>query len=267
MEPTHLHYFPLTAPYALALLVAFAFLVALIELHILVRAYETMGVHPRYVSALLLFSLLGGAVNFPVAQLPTEETVTDQRVVDFYGVQYVVPVVRHWPGTVIAVNLGGAVIPTLLSIYLLIRNRLLVRGVIGIALVAIVVHHLAYPVRGVGIATPTLVPPLVAAVVALLLGWRSAAPLAYAAGSMGTLVGADLMNLGAIRGLGAPVASIGGAGTFDGIFLSGVLAGLLTWSPPQGRVGSSGTPEAGPQTKHHVQRDDRPGDSPNDGTV
>jgi uncharacterized membrane protein len=44
---------------------------------------------------------------------------------------------------------------------------------------------------------------------------------------LGTLIGADLMNLGSIQGLHAPVLSIGGAGTFDGVFLTGILAVLL----------------------------------------
>ena len=39
--------------------------------------------------------------------------------------------------------------------------------------------------------------------------------------------GADLLNLDKIQGLGAPIASIGGAGTFDGVFLTGILAALL----------------------------------------
>ena len=60
-----------------------------------------------------------------------------------------------------------------------------------------------------------------------MLSWRRAAPLAYIAGSLGTLIGADLLNLGKVRGLGAPVASIGGAGTFDGVFLVGIVAVLL----------------------------------------
>jgi uncharacterized membrane protein len=60
------------------------------------------------------------------------------------------------------------------------------------------------------------------------LGRRNAPPLAYVAGSLGTLIGADLLNLGLIQGLGAPVASIGGAGTFDGIFITGILAVLLS---------------------------------------
>jgi hypothetical protein len=68
---------------------------------------------------------------------------------------------------------------------------------------------------------------LVTAIVAVILSREDSAPLAYIAGSLGTLIGADLANLSKVRGLGAPVASIGGAGTFDGIFLTGILAVLL----------------------------------------
>ena len=69
-------------------------------------------------------------------------------------------------------------------------------------------------------------------IVALLLSREYAPPLAYIGGSMGTLIGADLFNLDRIGGLGAPVASIGGAGTFDGIFLTGILAVLLAGIVP-----------------------------------
>ena len=61
----------------------------------------------------------------------------------------------------------------------------------------------------------------------MILSREDSAPLAYIAGSLGTLIGADLTNLDKVRGLGAPIASIGGAGTFDGIFLTGILAVLL----------------------------------------
>ena len=90
-----------------------------------------------------------------------------------------------------------------------------------------VCHWLARPVPGLGIALPVFVPPLTTAAVALILSRRKAPPIAYIGGSIGCLVGADLLNLGKVQGLGAPVASIGGAGTFDGIFLTGVLAVLL----------------------------------------
>jgi uncharacterized membrane protein len=82
-------------------------------------------------------------------------------------------------------------------------------------------------VPGVGIALPVLVPAVTTAIVALLLSRQRAAPLAYISGSIGTLIGADLLNLDKLQGLGAPIASIGGAGTFDGIFLTGILAVLI----------------------------------------
>jgi uncharacterized membrane protein len=105
----------------------------------------------------------------------------------------------------------------------------------------VVCHILAEPVPGLGIALPVFVPPVSAAIVALLLSRRYAASLAYIGGSLGTLIGADLLNLDKVQGLGAPVASIGGAGTFDGIFLTGILAVLLAsiFSPPvRARVGA-----------------------------
>jgi uncharacterized membrane protein len=68
---------------------------------------------------------------------------------------------------------------------------------------------------------------VVAALSALAISEPVAPALAYVSGVLGTLIGADLLNLPRIRRLGAPVASIGGAGTFDGIFLSGLLAVLI----------------------------------------
>ena len=175
---------------------------------------------------LLVGSLLGSIFNIPVAQLPPEQVMSD-RVVDFFGMHYAVPVVVNWPGTVIAVNVGGAVIPTLMSIYLLVRHQLWVKGLIATAVVAVVIHWLADPVPGIGIAVPIFVPAVITAIVAVILSREHAAPLAYIAGGLGTLIGADITNLDKVQGLGAPVASIGGAGTFDGIFLTGILAVLL----------------------------------------
>ena len=221
-----MHYLPFTLPFFMALVFLFAFLIVLIEIGILKYAYEQLGVSSRYMFVLLFLSIFGSYVNIPVATLPAEQVYSGQ-VVTFFGMRYVVPMVIGSPRTVIAVNLGGAVIPICLSLYLIIKNKIYGKSLLAVAIVSIVVHSLAHPVPGVGIAEPTFVPPLVTAVVVLLLSRRQAAPLAYVAGSLGTLIGADLLNLDKIRGLGAPIASIGGAGTFDGIFMTAVLAVLL----------------------------------------
>jgi uncharacterized membrane protein len=133
----------------------------------------------------------------------------------------------------------GAVIPIAISIYLLARNTLWIRGLAATAVVALVCHRIATLVPGLGIAMPSFAPPLVTTVAALLISPANAPAVAYISGSLGTLIGADLMNLGRIQGLGAPIVSIGGAGTFDGIFITGIVSVLLA-SSIAGRLAGSG---------------------------
>jgi uncharacterized membrane protein len=220
------HYFPISLTFVMIFLLLVVALVILIELRVLEYAYEKVGIRRRYAFLLLFLSLVGSYFNIPVYQLPPEP-MTSSSYVDFFGMRYIVPIIRDAPGTIIAVNVGGAVIPFLLSLYLIIRNKLYAKGLLAVAIIAGVVHLLASPVRGVGIAEPVFVPSAVAAPVAIFLSRARAPALAYVGGSLGTLIGADLWNLGKLQGLGAPIASIGGAGTFDGIFLTGILAVLL----------------------------------------
>jgi uncharacterized membrane protein len=221
-----LHYLPLTPGFFSILVGILAIVFVLLELGALRYAYLSLGVSSGTAMWLLIGSLVGSYFNLPVAELPPQHVMSNQ-VVDFFGMRYAVPVVVNWPGTVIAVNIGGAVIPTVMSLYLLTKHQLWTKGLVAIAAVALVLHWLANPVPGIGIAVPVFVPAVTTAIVAVLLSRDHAAPLAYIAGSMGTLIGADLTNLDKVSGLGAPVASIGGAGTFDGIFLTGILAVLL----------------------------------------
>jgi uncharacterized membrane protein len=231
MQMGQYHYLPLAPGF-------FAILVGIFVIVLVLRsvrfAYESLGISSGTAMWLLFGSLIGSIFNIPVAELPPERVMSDQ-VINFFGMSYQVPVVSDLAGTVIAVNVGGAVIPTLMSIYLLVKRDLWTKGLIATAIVAFVLHMLADPVPGLGIAVPVFVPVIATAAVALLLTRRDAAPLAYIAGSLGTLIGADLSNLDKVRGLGAPVASIGGAGTFDGIFLTGILAVILAGLFPHPR--------------------------------
>jgi len=226
MQASQMQYLPLSPAFFSILIAIFIALWLLLQLGALHYAYTRIGISARAALLLLAGSLIGSYINIPLVELPAQ-AVMSGREVDFFGMRYVVPVVVQWPSTILAVNVGGALIPTVLSLYLLAKNELWVSGLIAIAIVAVVIHMLAQPVPGVGIAVPVFVPLLVTAVVALLLSRDHAAPLAYIAGSLGTLIGADLLNVGRIQGLGAPVASFGGAGTFDGIFLTGILAVLI----------------------------------------
>jgi uncharacterized membrane protein len=218
-----LHYFPVAAPALLALTILFAVVAGFVAARVVNFASASMGLAPHTMMSLLLLSLLGSYINIPIAHLHPHRIAT-AAIVTYFGVPYVIPLARAGPAPILAINVGGAVIPTLLSLYLMARNHLLSLSVWGIAVVAIACYTLAKPEPGLGIAEPIFVPTLVTALVALTLSRRYAGPLAYICGSLGTLIGADLMNLGKVPGLGAPVASIGGAGTFDGIFVIGLLS-------------------------------------------
>ncbi len=222
----HIHYFPVSAPLAALFAVLLVGLVILIQIGLLRRAYSALGLNPLVVTLALFGSLLGSYINLPLVRLP-EQRIVSHAVIEFMGMPFLAPVAVDWPGTVLAINVGGAVIPILLSFYLLARYRLWGSGLVAIVIVAFFVHRMATPIPGVGISVPIVAPPLLAAFAGLVLSRRYAAPLAYIGGCIGVLVGADLLNLGALRTLGAPVASIGGAGTFDGVFLTGVIAVLL----------------------------------------
>ncbi len=223
---SQMHYLPLPPGLFSVLVILVVGLVILIQLRILRYAYMRLGVGPGVALLLLFGSLLGSYFNIPVTVLPGA-SIRSGQIVDFFGMRYVVPVVNSWPGTVLAVNVGGAVIPALMSTYLVLRYQLWLKAAIATAVIALVIHSMAEPVPGVGIAVPVFAPVLTTAILAFVLSREYAAPLAYIGGSMGTLIGADLMNLDKISGLGAPVASIGGAGTFDGIFITGILAVLI----------------------------------------
>ena len=219
-------YAPFTLLLLLLLVALLAMVVVLVEMRVLAYAYRKVGVRPRYAFAVMLLSLLGSHVNIPLSSVPGQRVLRPHEI-SMFGRTYIVPDAVETGATVVALNVGGALIPILVSIYLVARTRLYGRMAIGVAIVAAVVHSLAQIVPGMGIAVPMFIPPLVAAGVGLLLAFRRAPPVAYVSGSMGTLVGADLLNLDRIAQLGAPIVSIGGAGTFDGVFLTGIIAGLL----------------------------------------
>ena len=226
MHSLGIHYYPLTLPFLLILLGVLVTLTFLAVLRVLQFAYAQLGIAPRYFFTWLFLSLAGSYINLPILRLSPEQ-MTRFNEVPFYGVPYVIPSVETSPGPILAINVGGAIIPILMSLFLIVKNDLYRKAAWGVAIVSLACYLLAEPVAGVGIAIPVFYPPIIAAIVALSLSRRYAAPLAYACGSLGTLIGADLMNLGRMRGLGAPVMSIGGAGTFDGIFVVALIAVLL----------------------------------------
>ena len=210
----------------LLLLFVFATGVSFLYLGVFALALDKLGLSAR--SAMLLFAamLFGSAINLPLLRIDARAPPDAERSM-LSGLLPGRPI-PFTGKTIIAVNLGGALIPAGFSLYLTASNRLSAPDLlIAVTIVATVCYLASRPVPGVGIGMPMFVAPVTAALTAVLLEPSASAPLAYVCGTLGVLIGADLLHMRDIREVGAPVASIGGAGTFDGIFLTGVLAVLL----------------------------------------
>lgn len=218
--------------YAVIFFLALALVFGLLELGAINYAFHALGLPPHAAFWALIISLLGSYINIPVSRIEDAGDPSASDVVRYFGMRYRVPGhLATGRSTVVAINLGGAIVPLCICAWILAANpAVFLQATLGTGIVTLLVHRSARPIAGVGIATPILIPPIVAALVGMLLSGGAphhADAIAYTSGVLGTLIGADLMNLGRLRELGAPVASIGGAGTFDGIFLTGIVAVLL----------------------------------------
>ncbi|BAC08681.1 DUF1614 domain-containing protein [Thermosynechococcus vestitus] len=221
-------YLPVTALLFVLLLLSLPFLWLAIAFDAVQLAVAKLGFSPTAASVLLLMVILGSTINIPlyervstVAIVPDFEELWLSR---FWGI----PLRKIQQKTIVALNVGGGLIPTVLALYQFTRVSPL--GILLVTLiVAVVSYYSAQVVPGIGIQMNALVAPLTAAMAAILIsGGIAAAPIAFAGGVLGTLIGADLLHLREIERMSAGVLSIGGAGVFDGIALCGLFALLLT---------------------------------------
>jgi uncharacterized membrane protein len=210
------------------LFVVAVFLVTVVQIGILQVAFSRLGLSADSATLLLMLTLFGSMLNLPLFTVRTDPVEQEKRLHDIP--RMLLKRIRVIPGrTIIAVNVGGCVVPLAFSLYLFNHSQPDVLHVVAaVAAVAMVAYGISFSVPKVGIAMPILIAPVAAAMVALTLDPEQAPALAYIGGTLGVLIGADILRLKDIGKLGEPVASIGGAGTFDGIFVTGMVAVLLT---------------------------------------
>ncbi len=218
----------ISTPVALSFFIFLIILLFFLPL-VLSEAFQLLGFSFKTTVALFIFTLFGSLVNIPIHTIRTREKVKVTRIRSIFNFIYTQPEEEYRiKRTTIAMNLGGAIIPLLLCLYLLISYPYLwLQYLIGVAAVTFLSYTIARPVPGVGITLPIFVPPITAAIVAILIPGRPDTAIAYVSGVLGVLLGGDVFNLARLSKFESRFLSIGGAGTFDGIFLTGIMAVLL----------------------------------------
>jgi uncharacterized membrane protein len=202
---------------------------------------QGLGLPPEFVGLFLLLSLVGSSVNVPLTEIESQVPLMVIRDFRFFGVRRRIPRlgidVRK---TLVAINVGGTLLPLAVCVYMLLWSIPAVspdllmtysRLAVVLLIVTMTVKRSSRLIKGIGIATPAFVPPLTTALATMLLHIISPTfcptQIAYIGGRLGTLIGADLLNLRRISELGVPMVSIGGAGTFDGIYTTGLTSVVL----------------------------------------
>jgi uncharacterized membrane protein len=198
----------------------------LITINIFGMAFRKLGFPPEYSVYFLFLSLLGSYVNLPIKKIMSHVPLMHDKGIDFHrsGYSAISPEIER--STSISINLGGAIIPVVMSLFLsTLVNP--VNVVIGILVMTVIVHKISKPIIGSGIAIHVVLPPLLAAAIALMISPQDAPLIAYISGTIGCLIGIDILNLKKLPDLGVPAVSIGRSGTFDAIFLTGIISVLL----------------------------------------
>lgn len=201
-------------------------LIIILHLGVFGIVLAKLGLSPDSAILLLASTLIGSLINLPLFNI---KATTDIIPPEF-------PLPRLFFSsddllqgkTIIAINVGGALVPICFSVYLMTLHPLTILQIIpAIIIVSIICFYFSRPIKGLGIGMPIFIAPFTAAIVALSIAPSLSAPLAYICGTLGVLIGADLFRIKDIKKMGVPIASIGGAGTFDGIFFTGIIAVLL----------------------------------------
>jgi len=210
-------------------------LIPLLVLGVIGAAFTKLGFSWISAIAVVLLMLFGSYVNIPLYRIKRDMVRISPNTTAVFGSGSPWPVDPVWE-TIVSINLGGALLPVCISLYLLYQavqitgTSLLVPVGAGILLVALVTFFATRPVPGVGLRVPLLIPALTALLMGMLLFGNagiSATVVAFVSGTTGTLLGGNIARLNTIRNLEVPEMSIGGAGTFSAIFICCILPALI----------------------------------------
>jgi uncharacterized membrane protein len=201
-------------------------LIIVLQLGIFSIVLAKLGLSPDSAILLLVSTLLGSLVNLRLFTINSSAEESPENYPIPRSLFHPIPVLKG--KIIVALNVGGALIPICFSLYLISLHSVTpLQFIPAIIIVASISYIFSRPIKGLGIGIPIFIAPVTAAISALMISPEHSAPLAYICGTLGVLIGADLLRLKDIKYIGAPVAAIGGAGTFDGIFFTGIIAVLL----------------------------------------
>jgi len=210
-------------------------LIPLLILGIIGAAFTKLGFSWISALAVVFCVVFGSFVNIPLYHIQRDVVQVYRNETSDFDVCVPCASTPVWD-TLVSINLGGAVIPTCVSLYMLYGTirimgaPLIFTVFVAIALVGIIAFISTRLVTYSGIQVPLLIPGLTALLAGLVLTGGTgptAAVTAFVSGTTGVLIGGNIANFYRIKNLEVKAVSFGGAGTFGSIFICCMLPALI----------------------------------------
>ncbi|MDG6244167.1 MAG: DUF1614 domain-containing protein [Methanolobus sp.] len=200
------------------------------------KGYLSLGtINSTWLMIILLLILAGSFIEIPIARIRSRKPEQLTRYAPVLEDIYSVPIVKELNigkqrvfDTTLTMNIGGAVIPALATIYLLLTQPN--NTALQIMLIVVVGAILLSEMRaGVGIIIPGYI-GLIAVPFSLIIDPENAAVVTFIAGVGGILIGNAISALTFNRErTGSAFISIGGAGSFRAIYVTTIIAALVSY--------------------------------------
>ena len=226
---------PLSAIAVIVLIGLLILILPLLILGIIGAAFTRLGFSWISALAVVLLMVVGSLINIPVYRIRRETIRVLRHDTTGEGAGIPRTPLQAWE-TPVSINLGGAVIPVCISVYLAYRAILLtgislaVAMCAGIIIVAVITFVSTRLVNGLGFQVPLLIPGLTALLAGIVLfggAGLNSAVTAFISGTIGTLFGGNIAHLFRVKNLEIPGITIGGSGTFGAVLLCCILPALI----------------------------------------
>ncbi|MBP1357571.1 MAG: DUF1614 domain-containing protein [Sulfolobus sp.] len=235
----------ITEPFMLIMYIISSLIVLIVTLNYLEIIFSYLNLSKSlaiiFAIGISILSLLFSPVNIIIKRKERKKLIEigEDRIVYVFGIPIYFPSLRIEEKffTYIAINVGGALIPLLLSFILIYFCFIstfynIIKLLIDVFFISLISKIFSKVVPTAGVAMNPLIPPLFSIIFTYLLFSDNIflIPLAsYISSVSGTILGADILNLKKVMEEGAILISIGGMGTFDGIYISAIFSLLLSF--------------------------------------
>ena len=184
-------------------------------------------------AAMLLLSF----VEVPIYNIRTKKPELSDEKKELLSEFYSVPLADEMEGgdklvfnTSITLNLGGFILPIILAAYVAFNNPSFA-GLETMLIIIMATHLLSEIKTGIGVVIPNYI-GLLPIPFALILDPGNAATVVLVAGVFGILIGTitSLFNINENTD-GTPSINLGGVGSFKAVYVTVLIAALLTYFP------------------------------------